>query len=108
MSVVTDSDIDELTEGLPGGDIVRRGIDELKRGETSVCGLLVLSASTRLTSLGISVPVQDQTSIPAHIQLYRLLEASNSANPYSRYNALMRSLYSFMHALEHRINRGPV
>jgi len=85
---------------LPGGDLILRGIEELASGDTGEYGLLVLVASTRLGDLGLKLPIRDDIVRPVNLQLYELLQCSYGTGAYSRYNALLRSLSSFLHALE--------
>ncbi len=87
---------------LPGGEIVIRGLTDLRAGITSPESLLVLIASPRLRNLGISVPFQNPAQPPHEHQLYSLLEQTMGAGAYSYYNSLIRRMVSFAHALEHR------
>ena len=90
---------------LPGGDLILRGIEELATGETGEYGLLVLVASMRLTDLGLKLPQRDDIIRPVNIQLYEILQGNYGIGAYSRYNALLRSLSSFIHALERAISQ---
>jgi hypothetical protein len=94
---------DTMLLELPGGDLVLRGIQELANGDTGEYGLLVLVASIRLNDLGLNLPLRDDIVRPVHIQLYELLQGSYGAGAYSRYNALQRSLISFIYALERAV-----
>src|SRR3990172_195643 len=58
-------------DGVPGGDLVARGIADLEEGLETVPALLVSIGRARLLGLGISVPPQI-TDHPEH-RLYRLL-----------------------------------
>jgi hypothetical protein len=82
--------------GLPGGDLVRRGLDDLESGIESVEALLVSIGGPRLRALGIDVP--DSVVNPEH-RLYEVLSRSTSDAAHSRYNALIRRLVSFERAL---------
>jgi hypothetical protein len=81
----------------PGGDLVEAGLRDLVAGVESVEALLVSIGAPRLTRAGLAVPrpIPD----PEH-RLYGLLEASGAPSAHSRYNALLRRLVSFEHALE--------
>lgn len=86
---------DELT-ALPGGELVVRGLGDLRRGEHTVAALLVSIGSPRLRSLGLSVP--DPVPEPEDA-LYALLAESEPDAAHGRYNALVRTLVSFERAL---------
>jgi len=80
-------------DGVPGGDLVARGIADLEEGLETVPALLVSIGRPRLLRLGISVPPQI-TDHPEH-RLYRLLAERDPAAAHSRYNAWLRRLISF-------------
>ena len=82
---------------LPGGDLVAAGLQDLARGEETRESLLVSIGAPRLQRLGIDVP--RPLDSPEH-RLYTMLESSDASSAHSRYNALIRRLVSFEHALE--------
>lgn len=82
--------------GLPGADLVERGLDDLLAGTESVEALLVSIGAPRLTSLGVDVP--EPLGDPEH-RLYRVLAADDADSAHGRYNALIRQLVSFERAL---------
>jgi hypothetical protein len=86
---------DEL-RALPGGDLVTRGLQDLRRGERTAEALLVSIGSPRLRLLGVDVP--EPLPDPEH-GLYLLLAAEDADAAHGRYNALIRSLVSFERAL---------
>jgi hypothetical protein len=90
--------MDDLV-ALPGGDLVEAGLRDLALGRETERGLLVAVATTRLRQLGIAVPEHPFTA-PEH-RLYDLLGRQDPTDAYGRYNALLRRLASFIHALEH-------
>lgn len=91
--------MDEATLGsLPGGDLIRRGLADLERGERSQEALLVLIGGPRLRRLGLPVP-EGVVERPEHA-LYLLLAESAGDAAHSRYNALLRRLVSFERAAE--------
>jgi hypothetical protein len=92
--------VSELDD-LPGADLVRRGVTDAASGIVSVESLLVEIAAPRLRSLGVEVPPSTGGGA-AEIRLYEQLGARGGADPYGEYNALLRRLSSFVHALEHR------
>ena len=84
-------------DGLPGAELIRKGVDDLALGADSVEALLVSIGAPRLTRLGINVP----SPIPsAEHRLYELLRSDDADGAHSRYNALIRRLVSFERAAE--------
>jgi hypothetical protein len=84
--------------GLPGGELIRRGLKDLAAGRESEEALLVLIGAPRLRRLGLDVPEAD-SDLPEH-RLYRLLAHSDADSAHSRNNAHIRRLVSFERALE--------
>jgi hypothetical protein len=82
--------------GLPGADLVREGLEDLRAGRETAAALLVAIGGPRLRRLGIDAPVLDS---PEH-RLYDLLAREHPDSAHSRYNALIRRLVSFERALE--------
>lgn len=91
------SDLDDL----PGADLVQRGLDDAAAGRESVEALLVEIAAPRLRELGLAAP-DSPDGADAELRLYAQLGQNGGADPYGEYNALLRRLTSFIHALEHR------
>lgn len=83
-------------ERLPGGDLVARGLHDLRERKDSVEALLVAIGAPRLRKLGFDVPDRPD---PEH-RLYRLLARHAPDDAHSRYNALLRRLVSFERAAE--------
>jgi hypothetical protein len=84
-------------EGLPGGDLIQAGIEDLARGVESVPALLVSIGAPRLRRLGLVV----ERPIPApERRLYDLLHQADPDSAHSRYNALIRRLVSYERAAE--------
>jgi hypothetical protein len=81
---------------LPGGDLVREGLSDLRLGRETPLALLVAIGAPRLRRLGIAVP---SLEAPEH-RLYDLLARDEPDSAHSRYNALIRRLVSFERALE--------
>lgn len=84
--------------GLPGGDLIQAGLDDLARGIESPQALLVAIGAPRLRRVGVPVPEHPFTS-PEH-RLYRYLAQANPDAAHARYNALIRRLVSFERAAE--------
>lgn len=93
-------------DGLPGESVVRQGLVDLERGALSPAALTLAVASGRLRALGIRLP--DTVALPAEreIALYTALQRSGTADPFQRYNALLRELGSFLEAAEGRRRRS--
>ena len=82
--------------GLPGSDLVTRGLDDLAQGVLSVPALLVAVGAPRLRSLGVEVASTPRA--PERALYERLAETEGDA-AHARYNALIRRLVSFERAL---------
>jgi hypothetical protein len=86
-----------VNEGLPGAEIVERGIEDLARGLDSEEALLVSIGATRLRRIGIAIP--EALDAPED-RLYERLARVDPDSAHSRYNALVRRLVSFERAAE--------
>ena len=86
-----------IDPGLPGAELIARGLLDLAEGRESDAALLVSIGAPRLRRIGI--PVEATIADPEH-QLYRLLHAADPDAAHSRYNALIRRLVSFERAAE--------
>jgi len=87
----------EISDALPGAELIRAGFDDLARGVESNQSLLVLIGAPRLRRLGFDVP--DTEYFPED-RLYARLAAEDEDSAHSRYNALIRLLVSFERAVE--------
>ena len=89
--------MDSRLAGLPGADLVDRGVTDLAAGRPSIEALLVSRATARLRGCGVPVgePLAD-----ADRRLYRLLAERDGTGAHSAYNALTRRLVSFMRGAE--------
>jgi len=88
--------------GLPGEALVERALADLARGVLSPEALTLTLASTRLRRLGIELPGDLELPEERELALYQALGRVGVADPYARYNALLRELTSFLEALEQR------
>lgn len=87
-----------ILRALPGAELVLPGIADLERGEwTTVPALLVAIGAPRLRDIGVDLP---ETPADPQDRLYRHLYAAYGDDAHGRYNALVRRLVSFEHALE--------
>ena len=82
---------------LPGADLVREGLDDLRNGRETAPALLVAIGAPRLRRLGIVVleTVEDPED-----RLYALLARTEGDAAHTRFNALIRRLVSFERAAE--------
>lgn len=87
--------------GLPGAEIVNKGINDLATGTLSTEALLVSMAMPKLKFLGVNID-GDALEDP-EMTLFRRLNAQDPDNGYRDYNALRRRLDRFCRALEHRV-----
>lgn len=90
--------MDSALAGLPGADLVDRGVRDLAAGRRSVEALLVSRAVERLRGCGVAV---DDPLPDADRGLYVLLAEREGNGAHGAYNALTRRLVSFMRAAEH-------
>jgi hypothetical protein len=93
----------DLLEGLPGGDRIRQGLEDLSAGRRTVAACLIRIARPRLSRARL-VPSEPARDDGAELDLYQML-ASEGPRAHSCYNALLRELVSFEHALDHRLTR---
>jgi hypothetical protein len=89
----------EISDALPGADLIREGLRDLANGVESVPALLVLVGAPRLRDLGVDVAASPHED-PAEHRLYDRLAADDPDEAHSRYNALIRRLVSFERAAE--------
>jgi len=97
--------IPERLQGLPGAELVVKGLADLERRAHTAESLLVSVATQRLSRAGIGFP--DGVEIPEEpeLQLYALLYEEEPQGAYARYNALIRRLVKFESALELRVSQ---
>jgi hypothetical protein len=92
-------------ERLPGHELILAGIEDLKRGRQTADALLVSIGAERLRAAGLNIPaIPTRDGYPEH-ELYDLLALEDPDSAHGRYNALLRRLVSFEHALEHARTR---
>ena len=96
--------IDELIVGLPGEDLVRRGLADYKDGRRSIESYLVRIARPRLENCGLLAP-GNADELELELELYRLLR-QQGGDAYARYNALLGELSSFENALDRRVREA--
>jgi hypothetical protein len=82
-------------KAVPGGDLVERGIEDLRDERDSIEALLVSIGAPRLAAAGIAVPPPIPS--PEH-KLYARLAEEKANGAHSAYNALIRRLVSFERA----------
>jgi hypothetical protein len=86
----------EIT-GLPGAELITKGLADLGRGVETTESLLVSIGAPRLQQLGLDL----RRPIPAaEHRLYERLAGEDADSAHSRYNALVRRLVSFERAAE--------
>jgi hypothetical protein len=84
-------------QALPDGEMVERGLSDLREGRESTEALLVSIGSPRLRHLGLDVV--EPLSSPEH-RLYARLADEKGLGAHSAYNSLIRRLVSFERAAE--------
>jgi hypothetical protein len=85
----------QRTTGMPGGDLIAEGLDDLARGAETVPALVVSIGAPRLRQLGYVVA---QPRAEPEQRLYELLARTDGDSAHGRYNALVRRLVSFERA----------
>jgi hypothetical protein len=85
-------------EMFPGGDLIRRGVEDLRAGVESPAAMLVAIGKPRLTRLGVAIP-RDSLSSP-EIRLYQYFWRTDPDTAHAQYNALLRRLVSFERSVE--------
>jgi hypothetical protein len=83
---------------LPGGALIRQGLEDLASGQETDAAFLVLVGAPRLRRLGIDI-LDVRRSAVEH-QLYERLARVDPDSAHSRCNALIRALVSFERAAE--------
>lgn len=97
--------INELIIGLPGEDLVRRGLADYQEGRRSAESFLVQIARPRLENCGLLPPDESAAPVEHELELYRLLRQEGD-DAYARYNALLGELVSFEMALDRRVREA--
>lgn len=88
-------------DGLPGGDFIQQGLEDLAAARTTEFALLVLVGEPRLRGAGVRFPLyRPNLRGPVGHALYDLLEEKFGDDAYGRYNSMLRRMNSFAHALE--------
>ena len=87
----------EISDALPGADLVRAGLRDIENGVESIEALLVQVGAPRLRRLGFDVA--DAAPYPED-RLYEKLSKEHGNAAHSKYNALIRRLVSFERAME--------
>jgi hypothetical protein len=83
-------------QGLPGGELIGKGLADLARNEETLESLLVSIGSPKLRGLGVAL--DSAFDNPEH-RLYALLCREHGNNAHGQYNALVRLLVSYERAL---------
>jgi hypothetical protein len=87
-----------MNDGLPGADLINKGLADLREHRETVEALLVAIGAPRLRNIGLAIP-DELPDNPEH-RLYHLLAQNDSDSAHSRYNALVRRLVSYERAAE--------
>ena len=92
---------DDLIAGLPGEDLVRRGLADFAAGRCTIASCLVAMASPRLRRADLIRGDPPFWQADAEHRVYQML-LQGGGDAFSRYNALLRELGSFENALDRR------
>ena len=85
-----------MNAALPGGDIIDKGLQDLRDGRETIAALLVAIGAPKLRRLGFKLP--DHLPNEPEDRLYDLLSKTDQDSAHSRYNSLIRKLVSFERA----------
>ena len=80
----------------PGGDLVAKGLEDLKEDRLSEEALLVLIASPRLARLGFHIAARAEGPKSYEHLLYEAIELRNSHGAHATYNGLIGRIVSFV------------
>ncbi len=95
-----------LIDGLPGADLIARGVADARAGKLTVFTCLLWIAMPTLEREGIIPPDCPTTPcVDPELTMYRLLQREGG-DAFGRYNALLRRLVSFQRSLG-RLNFDP-
>lgn len=94
---------EEKCSGLPGQEIVLKGLADLSAGVESVESLLVQIGRPRLESLGVPLPAGIRNP-DADRALYKKLSETHGNGAHSQFNSLIRRLVSFERAFAQRVS----
>jgi len=94
----------DLIHGLPGTALIQQGLQDYHANLHTMPSCLVRMARRRLARAGL-METSQQHDINAELDLYHLLSHEGN-QAHSRYNALVRELISFEHALDHRLRKA--
>ncbi|MCC6741537.1 MAG: hypothetical protein IT452_21040 [Planctomycetia bacterium] len=86
-----------MPEDLPGAELIKKGIHDLREGRLTLESLLVSIGARRIRESGVDVP--EGLSTPEE-RLYALIAEEEGDGAHSQYNAWVRRLISFEQALE--------
>lgn len=100
---MNDQAFQERCSGLPGEEIVLKGLADLHAGVESVESLLVQIGRPRLESLGVPLPASAKNP-DADRALYRRLSETHGDNAHSQFNSWIRRLVSFERGLAQRLS----
>lgn len=89
-----------MHDALPGGDLIEKGLTDLRAGRETIEALLVAIGAPRLRSIGLRLP-DDLPNNPEH-RLYELLAQDDSDSAHSRYNAFVRGFDKYLKSEEHK------
>ena len=87
-----------MHNGLPGGELIEAGLNDLRAGRETVEALLVAIGAPRLRNIGLEIP--DNLPDNPERRLYDLLAKDDSDSAHSRYNAYLRRLVSYERTAE--------
>jgi len=94
----------DLMDGLPGEELVREGLADLRASRCTVAACLAAIARPRLVRAGLMTMQTWSPGPELELLLYDLLR-KEGGDAYARYNSLLRELVSFEQALDGRARK---
>ena len=89
---------------LPGAELIAEGLEHARNGQVTTLACLVSIALPRLHRAGLVAPGAIEPVAEPELVLYRLLR-QEGGDAFSRYQAFLRRLTSFEHALDRRTSQ---
>jgi len=88
-------------KGIPGAEIIEQGLSDLSLGVDSEEACLVMMAHSRLTQLGLQIPISSSLALgtreaPPEACLYEILAKKHGNGAHSKFKAYERRLHSFL------------
>ncbi len=91
---------------MPGGLLIKKGLKDIVEQQITIHSCLIVIAFTKFKNAGLIDADKKPPFLDGEITLYNLL-GEEPGDAFSKYNALLRQLVSFCHALNQVKNNAP-